>query len=217
MSENLTTPLDSDQSHGKPSIVLNGRQHDDIVSEAVKVVSEANHPETLFIRLDELVDVGGDERGRAAVRFVTVDGMILRLAQAAEWYTLRKQGDEWVEVPAKPDSQVARSALSETGRKLWNLPPLEAVTEVPTLREDGSVLSIPGYDAGTRLYYSPPPALALPAIPEQPSQADARAALQEVAKLVRDFPFKGQADLANVLAQLLTPVVRAAEIGRAHV
>jgi putative DNA primase/helicase len=85
--------------------------------------------------------------------------------------------------------------------------------ECPTLRPDGTVLSQPGYDAATHLfYYHPASALPEPHIPTHPTQDQARAAATFLCdELLGDFPFcDTAADRANMLACLLTPVVRPA-------
>jgi hypothetical protein len=89
----------------------------------------------------------------------------------------------------------------------WRLPVLAGVTNAPTLRADGSILATPGYDAASGLLYDPCGA-EFPAIPEHPSEADARDALGLLGGLVVTFPFVGEADRAVALSAVLTACVR---------
>src|SRR5262249_11800566 len=80
--------------------------------------------------------------------------------------------------------------------------------ECPYPRADGSIVETPGYDPETAILYVP--ALAFPAVPSQPSQADAQAAWARLSDLVRQFPFASDADKAVWLSALLTAIGRPA-------
>jgi hypothetical protein len=86
------------------------------------------------------------------------------------------------------------------------------VVEVPILRPDGSLLSQPGYDAETGLYYEPNCAVSLP---PEPTPEDAKAAVELLMTLIVDFPFKSKEHKAAWLAYLLTPLARYAYDGPA--
>src|SRR3989454_4746608 len=73
-----------------------------------------------------------------------------------------------------PPREVVEEDLLALGG-VADLPPLEAVTDVPVLRPDGSVLDLPGYDARTRLVYAPVLSLALPSVPAAPTAEDVQA------------------------------------------
>lgn len=84
--------------------------------------------------------------------------------------------------------------------------PIEGIVQAPTMRRDGSILDVPGYDAATRLVYRPNARFG--PIPPAPSRADAEAARDELLGLAADFPFRGDADRASWLAAMLTVVAR---------
>ncbi len=90
--------------------------------------------------------------------------------------------------------------------------PLEAVTEFPVLRADGSILNAPGYDATTGLLYEPNGPV--PRIPATPSLADAMASRDLLLDLVRDFPSEGR-HRSTWLAALITALARRAFNGPA--
>jgi Bifunctional DNA primase/polymerase, N-terminal len=93
---------------------------------------------------------------------------------------------------------------------------LNGVVETPTLRKDYSVLSTPGYDAQSRLFFEPGMTV-FPAIPERPTKADARKALDLFIGedgILCDFPFNDAQNEPKglsrsvALAMLLTSVSR---------
>jgi putative DNA primase/helicase len=110
------------------------------------------------------------------------------------------------EVPTDPPRTVALTILARDGE--WRFPVLAGVITTPTLRPDGTILSQPGYDVQTRLLLLDPPQL--PPIPDNPSEADAAAALDLLDGLLSGFPFVDDASRSVALSGIITPVVRGA-------
>lgn len=209
-------PMPEEGQAASARIVVTGRYFDQKIDDARAAVEAANNPPDLFMRAGELVEVAPDETGWPVIRGVKVSSLRDRMARAAAWCKLVKAGPpdapQWKETPTDPPKDVVESAMARP--ELWRVPPLEAVTQVPTLRPDGSLLLTPGYDAPTRLYYIPPRHLRLPPVPDAPTQEQAAEALARVWRLFAEFPFVDpEADRAGILALLLTPIVRAAVVG----
>jgi hypothetical protein len=76
------------------------------------------------------------------------------------------------------------------------------------MRPDGSILTARGYDAATRLYYHPRASLELPEIPDKPTAKEVKAALDTLLEPIAEIPFSSDADRANALGYILTPLVR---------
>jgi hypothetical protein len=111
--------------------------------------------------------------------------------------------------PARIQSWVYKG-LSSRGE--WpGVRPLVGVVNRPSLRPDGSVADVPGYDAATRLF------LDLrgewPRVPDAPSLETARAAAGRLLDVVCDFPFADDASRAGWLCAVLTPLARPAYMG----
>jgi hypothetical protein len=87
--------------------------------------------------------------------------------------------------------RVARMYLDMAGE--WNLPPLNGISLAPVLSEGGGILARQGYDSSRGLWCADVPALELV---ERPTFADAEAALLELRRTFRTFPF---ADAQRVL------------------
>jgi hypothetical protein len=204
----MAAPEDGTSSrHGLPSIRVNDRHLHEAANEAQRAL-QAAHADKLFLRAGKLVQLATEERQQRPA-IVQIPEAALRdfLSQAAQFVKVTG-----VEVKAvSPPREIAQVLLA---RHNWQLRPLRGITEIPVLRQDGSVLATPGYDAATALIYAPAPALDVPPIPDAPTrehiQDAARFLLDEI---LVDFPFidDGQgvsASRTNALALLLTPIVR---------
>lgn len=101
----------------------------------------------------------------------------------------------------------------------WTFPVLEGIVEAPTMRLDGSILSKPGYDEETGLYYDSrnmPPMLP---VLEKPSGDDAMASLAVLYDIIDEFPFADEDErippletqsCSVMVSAILTGVVRPA-------
>jgi hypothetical protein len=105
-----------------------------------------------------------------------------------------------------PPAGVLAAALASTH---WpDLPPLYRIVGAPVLRpRTGTLLQRPGYDEETGLYLAA--RVSLPPIPARPSAAQVAAARAFILDVfLHDFPWVGDADRANYLALLVTPILR---------
>jgi hypothetical protein len=109
--------------------------------------------------------------------------------------------------PTPPPLDVVRDFLTMPGG--WpGIPVIQAITESPVIRPDGSILEVWGYDPATMLYYYPAANTQIPVIPETPGQEDIDSAINLLGEIFCDFPFDSETSRAHVLAALITPVVR---------
>jgi hypothetical protein len=112
---------------------------------------------------------------------------------------------DWVRVDA-PD-KVADAYLNLRGH--WKLPKLAGIVNTPFLRADGSICEAPGYDSASHLLFKPD-GWSFPSVPQNPSKADAVAALKKLSGLISTFPFESDADRSVALAGMLTALDRRA-------
>lgn len=97
-------------------------------------------------------------------------------------------------------------------RKQWNgIRHLEAVSETPMLRADGTVLDRSGYDPQSGILFEP--RREFPAVPAKPTREDAERAVETLLDPLADFPFAEPAHRSAALAGMLTPVARFAFAG----
>jgi hypothetical protein len=133
---------------------------------------------------------------------VTRNWLVRELTERAEFqrWDIRKNDYKVVDCPANVASSL------EDGTDDWTFRPLTALANAPFLRVDGSVCDTHGYDDETGIYYAP--TLNFPQLPLQPSWAEARAKLDELCDLVKQFPFANPVSRAVFLSDVLTALAR---------
>ena len=191
-----------DMPPARPGIVHNGRQHGDVVDDAIDALHQHNTPPTIFVRSGLIVRLREDENRRPMIENLRTDHLRLALAAAADWYRTNKDGEH---TATPPPLDVAASVLV-TGH--WPYPALAGVVELPVLRPDGTFHTNHGHDDATRLYHwhrGP----AYQPIPDTPTPDELAGAVALIDELLADFPWDTAADRANAWALLLTPLVRA--------
>jgi Bifunctional DNA primase/polymerase, N-terminal/Primase C terminal 1 (PriCT-1) len=204
-----------------PAVILNNnRPLRELTADALGHWVTRNTPPTTFVRSGTLTRVRPDEHGRPIIDALGEAHVRGVLTRTMNFYNLFESEEEGVvEVHRPPPLEVVRDILA-LGQ--WAMPALEAITELPVLRPDGSILDTPGYDAATCLYYHPDPKLKLPPIPASPTKADALRARDLLWEAIGEFPYvddgplntqngntsRVSASRANAMAALLTPVVR---------
>jgi hypothetical protein len=138
------------------------------------------------------------------VRFQPPDKKAIALAD-----TLgnRAQG-EWV--PTRANAETAIMPMLAFGR--WDrIRPLTGITESPIFRPDGTICQTPGYDEATGYLYRP--SCEYPPVPSEPTQQDARLALESLRHVFCDFPYVNEAMSYVPIAAILTILARAAISG----
>jgi hypothetical protein len=189
-----------------PKIVVNNRHLREVTTEALSALAARNDPPELFVRSGRLVRVREDENGIPEIQTMEDSHVKGRLARVADFVRTTEKGETRVN---PPDWTV--KDVQALGR--WPFPALEAVVEVPIVRPDGTIVSVPGYDPQTRLYYRPIEGFEVPTIPGAPTPSDTQAAIELLDEAVGEFPYEDRASAANTLALMLTPLVRPAVNG----
>ena len=205
-------PLQSEEGDLRPVIRIVAGELDRIATEAELALIEAGLP--IFQRGSDLVRpitrevsaAKGRQTVTAALQTLDASALLDLYCQVARWQKFDARSMAWMR--SNPPRDIASIHLSRVGR--WAVPVIAGVVTTPTMRPDGSVLSTPGYDRATRLFYVADPTLRMPALPARPTREDAERALDLLQGLLTAFPFVDEADRAVGLAAMLTPVVRGA-------
>lgn len=128
-----------------------------------------------------------------------------RLDSAALWQAFTEK-DDWQKV--RPDRSV--SGYVQNLKHYPALGQLVAVTSTPFLRPDGTICQTPGYDRRTGFYFSASESEKFPAIPEEPTQEQAREAYARLEAVFADFPYSSPHEITVPIAHILTILARAA-------
>lgn len=200
----------ADANVSKPGIMLEGGELPRVVQEAEAALIHADV--SLFQRGSMVVrvvrapattmrDVYSRAQGVLMLCEVDCPYLVEVLTANAFWYRRVKEDLVVVDCPER----IARTYLSRAGH--WKLRTLLGVIESPTLRPDGSVVSKPGFDEATGLYFDPNSA-GFPDIPENATRTEAIAALERLKVVLKDFPFLEPSDRSAALAAILTSLIR---------
>jgi hypothetical protein len=181
--------------------IITGRQLYEMSAEALAALYENNSPPRLYNRSGEIARIRVDERGQPKIEQVT--DVILRhhLSEVADFYRPTLSGY----LPTTPPLAVAKDILVTEDLRF---PPLKAITEIPVMRADGSILDVAGYDSATRLSYHPCAGFHALRVPTRPSQDEVAQAVELIFDAIGEFPYTDTASRANAFATLLTPFTR---------
>jgi len=198
-----------------------GKATDDEVGDRRKVYVDADEYRVTRESLNALqAETNIFQRGGRLVHIVDGDhGPVIRklpdallremLSKRVYYCGLQKKGGESVEVHLPPP-RFTVEALSQRGQ--WDgIRHLSGVTTCPVLRPEGTLLTEPGYDEASRLFFAPDGPV--PDIPENPTLEDVMNAVAELRAIVQDFPFETPAHESAWLGGLLSILARPAYDG----
>jgi hypothetical protein len=197
----------------RPVITVEGGKLPAIVDAAEQALLEYSGPqifqrESLLVRMTRSKSLqidSGIRRPEGALTLTQVEPAFLLeiLTAAASFQKFDTRSNSYKSIDCT--ERVANTYLARKGS--WRVPVLRAVVEAPTLRPNGSVLQVPGYDAATGLFFDPG-GIEFAPVPERPTQDDALAALGLLHALIEKFPFVELCDRTVALAAMLTALVR---------
>ena len=189
----------------RPAPGASGRLVIDVTDEpnGVTEVTHALHSGAItdvYLRGRRPVWIGQADDG-PYIEEVTKDALTLALHEHAEVIKHQKEGPVPVLLPVRVASVVL-------ARNDWKLPVLKGVTSVPLIGPDGELHLTEGYNPLTGWFYNP--RVQIKPVPEDPTPeqiAEARQLI--VGKMLGDFPWVAPSDLAQFVATLFVPLLRA--------
>ena len=199
----------ADAADARPTIKVAPGEIERVVDESERALAAAGRG--LYQRDGRIVYVADTPMLTASGLQVTAQRIVERgdhalledLATAAVFLKFDARVKDFVAID--PPLAVAKTLRQRVGR--LRLPILTGVVNAPTLREDGSLISKPGYDTRTGLLYDPL-GVVFPPVPDRPTRADALRALGELQSLIRSFPFVAEADRAVALSAIFSALAR---------
>jgi len=153
-----------------------------MVSAGMEIYSRAGA--LVFPVKETRVAVKGRKTVTARLSVFSADSFIEPVAEAAIYQRWSVRKNAWIDID--PPVQLVRMVLSRERR--WAFPHVSGIITTPTLRPDGSLLAVPGYDPRSELYLLP--SLQLPPIAASPTRQDALAGLEKLKHLFREFSFQ---------------------------
>lgn len=201
-------PNGGGDGEGLPTIRLAAGEIERIVDKVEIALIQANRG--LYQRDNKIVFVAytpaktstGEQTATIQILERGEHALIVDMAASANFEKFDKRPKAWV--VADPPILIAK-ALKELGK--FRLPILHGVITAPTMRADGSILSVPGYDAATGLLFDAR-GIQFPTILERPTRIEAEKAFATLGALIKGFPFVNPHDWSVALSAILTASVR---------
>lgn len=186
-----------------PSIQANDRQMRDVTSDTLDALTKAGG---IYTRINGLARASRikpkkSEPDYPVIELLTESALRGMLARAANYYRVTDKGRTAI----APPLEIVRDVAS-LGQ--WPFPPLTGVITTPTLRSDGTVISTPGYDDASGLFYMPPAGFEFPGVADAPTADQVEGAKALLADALVDFPFDSEASRTNALAVPLSIIAR---------
>ena len=191
-----------------PKVITTSRHLRHQVEDTLNALKKSNNPPHIFRRSGILTRISNDEKGIPFTDPMKLDAVRGKIERAANFVIETSKGES----PISPPMDVTKDICS-LGE--WDFPALTSITESPVLRMDGSILTQPGYDDATGLYYAPAKGLSVPDIPDNPTELELQNAINLVTEILCDFPFDSDASMANAYGAMIAPVLRPAIHGPA--
>lgn len=144
------------------------------------------------------------KRPEGSLIITSVDALYLgeMLSKLAIWDQYDQRRNDWKQKDCP--GKVAKTLLA---RREWNLPVLTGIIQAPTLRSDGSILQIPGYDEQTGLFFNLG-GTDFESIKSEPTKNDAKSALEKLLSILKDFPFENVESISVAISAILTALIR---------
>jgi putative DNA primase/helicase len=206
-----SSPTPLDQGLRKAEIKIVRGYHPEIVDHAEALLHK--HNANLYQRGGMLVrvymacaeTVRGITCPEGAVRMAPLEAAGLKdlMDRTIQFLRYDKREKEWI-LAECPES-IAATLLSRRG--FWTARILTGVISAPTLRPDGSILDVPGYDPATGLLFMNS-GTDFPPVPQNPTREDAMQALAVLKEPFKDFPFAAPHDRSVALSAVLTGLIR---------
>ncbi|OPX64734.1 MULTISPECIES: hypothetical protein [unclassified Methanoregula] len=186
-------------------IVVPGRLRDQTLT-ALDALADVNDPPFVFVRGRNLCRVGYTRDGIPYIEELNEPALRGIIERCCDTVQMIRGGLE--EKPIPPPKEVILDILNSPQ---WGetIHPITGIAECPTINlMDGSIREDQGYDPATGFYYAPPPGFMSPQIPDHPTKADVRAAVDLLREIFCDFPFTDEASRTNTIATLISAAIR---------
>lgn len=183
-AEELPEPQPAAAPEEKPRLLVEDCNPDRTVTRLRDVLASSG---TLFDR-GVPVRLAYDQihKGKIA-QVMTPDAMVMTAHAACRPYVLKSgKGGELYEADARLPKSIAAMYLEWRGE--WGLPVLNGITTAPLLRDDGSIVTVEGYDPSSGMWCERLPDLS-GLVPGLPTRGDAASALRVIRESFKTFCF----------------------------
>ncbi len=197
------------QRDGRPEVLVT-LDEAGVADSVVTALGSLVDDQTVYCRGGVLVHAIESEdsadKGRLMIRKLPISILRERVTQACQLKTEKEDKDGEVKTSLVQPPKWLIDSISDRGYFASKIKHLAGVTESPTLRADGSILQVPGYDQSSGLIFRPN--AKFPTVHGNPTVDDAKFAIDQLAEVVTDFPFQDGSDRVCWLALVLSLIGR---------
>lgn len=169
---------------GKPRLLVQPADPDETVARLRDVLAGTGQ----FYDRGAPVRLAHDQQqGGIVAHPLTPEGVIREAHGVSRPYSVRERKDSVQQVNVALPKAAALMYLDWRGE--WGLPALNGIASAPLLDEAGGIVSAKGYDPNTGMFCENVPDLS-GLVPDQPTRAQAMAALLVLRRALRTFAFK---------------------------
>lgn len=191
----------------RPAIEVGGHLRDIRRDALLALVAFNRKDPCIFVQSGRLVTIHSDEKKVPCIVELSETRLRALMSESADYFTAKHIDDDIIKTPVFPPIDVVKSILHGMDGKDYPFPALTGITELPIIRDDGTICQQPGYDTTTGYVYIPG-TLLVPDVPTQPTKQDVEQALNKLNEWFMDFPFVDNASRAAILAMAITVVIR---------
>lgn len=194
--------VDPSAARMKPTIRITPGDLNRVVDAAEKELARCGR---YYQRGGQIVTINTDPGTReSSVVPVSLPALTRALSTVANWYRFDGRKKELVICDPPP----SHARILFDAQRYDHLPALAGIARQPYLRQDGTLVSTPGYDAATGMFGVFDAEQSI--IPEKLTKDDARMALHRLTALIDEFTFADAFDQAAALSLLITAAIRQA-------
>lgn len=187
--------------HGRRTIMTSKQFIRDVIDQSWEAILAANGDDPSYFNMGDSLIHLEHPAGGVRPKILRRESLGPCLDRLADY--LRVENDQVF--PGHPSRVMLEEMLAVLPP---DLPVLRRITSTPVLGPDGTCLTAPGYHPDLESYLDLE-GLVIPPVPDQPTDDDVTEAKRLLyGELLPNFPFVTQADRANALAPMLTPIVR---------
>lgn len=196
--------------------VINQWSFDELCNYGGWRIHDTNHKHPkVFHYMERLCTIRENSEGHARLKMLDKGGFEHHLNTVARF--VRTVGEDQDAIGVSAPDDVVRYLYNDDYGKY---PDLRGLVTSPIFTKDGSLLTTPGYDWHSKLYYKPDVALSVPEVPMTPTAEDVREAKRLlIEEVLADFPLGAKTRpeivesedipaVANVMGMILLPFMR---------